>query len=69
MGVEFCPKTLIINDKIIKLAIWDTAGQERFKYIIDYLVLLQKCTTKAQPQLFWFMISHKKQPLKKQKLS
>ena len=32
-GVEYSSKTLIKQNKIIKLQIWDTAGQERFKSI------------------------------------
>lgn len=31
IGVDFKIKTLIIDDKYIKLQIWDTAGQERFR--------------------------------------
>jgi small GTP-binding protein len=33
IGVDFCVRTLVVNDKIIKLQLWDTAGQERFKTI------------------------------------
>lgn len=33
IGVEFCTKTLFINDSVIKIQIWDTAGQERFRAI------------------------------------
>lgn len=32
-GVEYSSKTLLKQNKIIKLQIWDTAGQERFKSI------------------------------------
>ena len=34
IGVDFKTKTLIINEKCVKLQIWDTAGLERFKSII-----------------------------------
>lgn len=33
IGVDFKLKTLVLNDKKIKMQIWDTAGQERFKNI------------------------------------
>lgn len=33
IGVEFKFKTIVINDKVIKLQIWDSAGQERFHSI------------------------------------
>ncbi|CAD5122173.1 DgyrCDS10619 [Dimorphilus gyrociliatus] len=33
IGVDFTMKTIVIDDKKIKLQIWDTAGQERFKTI------------------------------------
>ncbi|KAK5580404.1 hypothetical protein RB653_000421 [Dictyostelium firmibasis] len=33
LGIDFCLKTIEIDDKIIKLQIWDTAGQERFNNI------------------------------------
>jgi small GTP-binding protein len=33
IGVEFCTKTLIVNNINVKIQIWDTAGQERFRSI------------------------------------
>ena len=30
IGVEFIPKTVVIDDKDIKLHIWDLSGQEKF---------------------------------------
>jgi small GTP-binding protein len=33
IGVDFKIKSLMVNDKRIKMQIWDTAGQERFKNI------------------------------------
>lgn len=33
IGVDFKIKSLIVNEKKIKMQIWDTAGQERFKNI------------------------------------
>ncbi len=33
IGIDFKHKSLIIDDKNIKLQIWDTAGQERFRTI------------------------------------
>jgi Ras-related protein Rab-8A len=33
IGVDFKIKSLIVNEKRIKMQIWDTAGQERFKNI------------------------------------
>ena len=35
IGVDFKVKTLLINEKKVKLQIWDTAGQERFRTIIS----------------------------------
>lgn len=35
VGIDFRLKTIICNDKTIKLQIWDTAGQERFRTIIS----------------------------------
>lgn len=31
IGVEFATKTLIVDDKTVKVQIWDTAGQERYR--------------------------------------
>lgn len=33
IGVDFKIKTLVTNDKVVKIQIWDTAGQERFRTI------------------------------------
>ncbi len=33
IGVDFGFKTLLLNDKTIKVQLWDTAGQERFRSI------------------------------------
>jgi Ras-related protein Rab-1A len=33
IGVDFKIKTLVVNNKTVKLQIWDTAGQERFRTI------------------------------------
>lgn len=33
IGIDFKIKTIVINNKKIKLQIWDTAGQERFRTI------------------------------------
>jgi len=33
IGVDFCTRTLQVEDKSIKLQIWDTAGQERYRAI------------------------------------
>ena len=35
IGVEFCTKTVEVNNKKVKCQIWDTAGQERFRSIIS----------------------------------
>lgn len=52
IGVEFAHKTLIIDEKTIKLQIWDTGGQERYRAITSayyrgaYGALLVYDTTK-----------------------
>ncbi|XP_066932887.1 uncharacterized protein [Clytia hemisphaerica] len=33
IGVDFATKSVIIDDKVVKVQIWDTAGQERFRSI------------------------------------
>ena len=33
LGVEFACRTVVVEDKQIKVQIWDTAGQERYKSI------------------------------------
>jgi len=33
IGVEFATRTLVAQDKIIKVQVWDTAGQERYRAI------------------------------------
>ncbi|KAL7718338.1 Rab family GTPase [Entamoeba marina] len=33
IGMDFNTKTLVVNDKTVKLKIWDTAGQERFRNV------------------------------------
>lgn len=33
IGVEFCTKSIVVDDKIVKIQFWDTAGQERFRAI------------------------------------
>ena len=33
IGVDFKIKTMVVEDKVVKLQIWDTAGQERFRTI------------------------------------
>lgn len=33
IGVDFKIKTILKNDKMVKMQIWDTAGQERFRTI------------------------------------
>ena len=35
IGVDFKIKTLMVDNKKIKMQIWDTAGQERFKTVIS----------------------------------
>ena len=31
VGVDFRVKSIIVNEKVVKLQVWDTAGQERFR--------------------------------------
>ncbi len=33
IGVEFAPKNLEIDGKVVKAEVWDTAGQERFRAV------------------------------------
>ena len=33
IGVEFAPKNLDIDGKVVKAQVWDTAGQERFRAV------------------------------------
>ena len=33
IGVEFATRTLVAQDKVIKVQVWDTAGQERYRAI------------------------------------
>ena len=33
IGVEFCSKSVSINNTVIKAQVWDTAGQERYRSI------------------------------------
>ena len=33
VGIDFKVKTVLVQDKKVKLQIWDTAGQERFRSI------------------------------------
>ena len=33
IGVEFLTRSIIMDDKLIKLQVWDTAGQERYRAI------------------------------------
>jgi len=33
IGVEFAPKNLDIDGKVVKAEVWDTAGQERFRAV------------------------------------
>lgn len=34
VGIDFCSKTMYLEDRTIRLQIWDTAGQERFRTLI-----------------------------------
>ena len=34
IGIDFLSKTMLVDDKMIRLQLWDTAGQERFKSLI-----------------------------------
>lgn len=34
IGIDFLAKTVILDDRSIKLLLWDTAGQERFRGLI-----------------------------------
>ena len=33
VGIDFKVKTIVVDDKRVKLQIWDTAGQEKFNSI------------------------------------
>ena len=35
IGVDFRFKTMIVNEKVVKVQIWDTAGQERYRSITN----------------------------------
>ncbi|CAI2379486.1 unnamed protein product [Moneuplotes crassus] len=34
IGIDFLSKTMMVDDKMVRLQLWDTAGQERFKSLI-----------------------------------
>lgn len=34
IGIDFCSKTINLDDRVIRLQLWDTAGQERFRTLI-----------------------------------
>jgi len=34
IGIDFLSKSLLVQDKQIRLQLWDTAGQERFRSLI-----------------------------------
>ena len=34
IGIDFLSKTMVVDDKMVRLQLWDTAGQERFKSLI-----------------------------------
>ncbi|CAI2380629.1 unnamed protein product [Moneuplotes crassus] len=34
IGIDFLSKTMLVDDKMVRLQLWDTAGQERFKSLI-----------------------------------
>lgn len=53
IGVDFRFKTMIVNDKIVKVQVWDTAGQERYRSItnayyrgVDAIVIVFDLTCK-----------------------
>ena len=50
-GVDYCSKTLNLDDKKIKLQIWDFGGEERFRFLLH-----QYCKG-AQGGLFVFNIA------------
>ncbi|UKK02837.2 Rab GTPase [Theileria orientalis] len=54
IGVDFRFRTVIVNNKRVKLQIWDTAGQERFRTITstyyrgaDGIIMVYDVTDKA----------------------
>lgn len=34
IGIDFLSKTMVVDEKMVRLQLWDTAGQERFKSLI-----------------------------------
>eukprot|EP01016_Furgasonia_blochmanni_P050153 TRINITY_DN7703_c0_g1_i4.p1 TRINITY_DN7703_c0_g1~~TRINITY_DN7703_c0_g1_i4.p1 ORF type:complete len:277 (-),score=17.77 TRINITY_DN7703_c0_g1_i4:61-891(-) len=34
VGIDFTPRTLQLEDRVVRLQLWDTAGQERFRSLI-----------------------------------
>ncbi len=51
IGIDFRIKTIMLNNKTVKLQVWDTAGQERFRTITQTyykgamgIILVYDCT-------------------------